>query len=70
MIFIQIFQIQQCILSVIKYCSFPTGKYRDLISHLIENHTMDEIKCVQGRKQGRTIKIDDKKTLNTCPKKL
>jgi hypothetical protein len=46
------------------YCSFPTGKYRDLISHLIENHTMDEIECVQGRKQGRdqgkTIKIDDK----------
>jgi phage anti-repressor protein len=44
------------------YCSFPTGKYKDLISHLIENHTMDEIMCVhgrkQGREQGRTIKID------------
>jgi hypothetical protein len=43
------------------YCSFPTGKYRDLISHLIENHTIDYIKYVQGRKQareqGRTIKM-------------
>jgi hypothetical protein len=56
-------QIQQCIFSVITVI-FLRANNRDLISHLIENHTMDEIKCVQGRKQGleqgRTIEIDDK----------
>jgi hypothetical protein len=27
---------------------------------------MDEIKCVQGREQGRTIKIDDTKSSRNC----
>jgi hypothetical protein len=50
---------------------FSTDRYRDLISNLFENHTMDEIKfklvneycvkvCAFTREQGRNIKIDDK----------